>query len=549
MSMFEQERRKYSTQGPEVLRRPLAWKWREDVTRVGAETRAIRDVLPTTSGQNCLSLTGDGTPTPALRRKVGVVFSGGPAPGGHNVIAGLFDALKGLNPESQVLGFLGGPSGILQSKTLDVTQDLVDRHRNMGGFHLLGSGRTKIHKVEEFVACQKTLESHGCDGLVIIGGDDSNTNAALLAEYLRAQGSPLTVVGVPKTIDGDLKNSYVPTSFGFDTAAHVYSELVGNLAYDALSSRKYYHFVRLMGRSASHITLETALQVCPTYALISEEIAHRNTSLGEIVQEISEIVIRRAGKGIHYGVVLVPEGVVEFVPSLRRLIAALNLRLVEHSAEISRLPDSGAIVEFVMGRLDQEDARALGELPREIQHQLVWERDPHDNVQVSKIESEKLLAQMVQDHLAQRRGGDGKAVKFSALTHFFGYEGRSAAPTNFDANYTYALGQTAAALISAQRTGYMAVMRRLARSPSEWQPEGVPLSRMMTIEIKGGKPRPVIGKGLVDIQSRAFQRFVESRKDWAESDAFRFPGPIQYFGPAPVTDVAPLTVQYDEASL
>jgi diphosphate-dependent phosphofructokinase len=433
-------------------------------------------------------------------KRVGVVLSGGQAPGGHNVIAGLFDALQAFHPDSVLIGFLGGPSGIIDNEHMILDQSKIDAVRNLGGFDIIGSGRTKIETDAQLESSLETVLELKLDGLVIIGGDDSNTNAAVLANFFLDRGCNTCVVGVPKTIDGDLKNDQIEISFGHDTACRVYSELIGNLMRDAMSARKYYHFVKLMGRSASHITLECALQTHPTTALIGEEVAAKGSTLAEITTHICDTIAERANRGMHYGVILVPEGLIEFIPEIGTLIGELN-----ESQDADHLsPDS---------------SRCFGQLPRHIQEQLLLDRDPHGNVQVSRIETERLLLEMVQIEMKSR------GIKFSGVHHFFGYEGRSALPTEFDCRYTYGLGAVAALLVQHERTGYMAGFQQLSL------PTAAPITGMMGLERRHGALKPVIAKALVDLQGAPFRAFVERRARWATEDQFRFPGPIQFGGP------------------
>lgn len=458
---------------------------------------------------------------------VGVVLSGGQAPGGHNVIAGLFDALQRIHPESKLYGFLGGPKGIVENKTIPLTSDQVRPYRNQGGFDLIGSGRTKIETPEQFQAAERTARALDLDGLVIIGGDDSNTNAALLAEYFLSTGCKTCVVGVPKTIDGDLKNAFIATSFGFDTACKTYSEIIGNIARDALSAGKYYFFIKMMGRSASHVTLECALQTHPNIALIGEEILSQKKKLAEVVNDIADMICERASQGKDYGVVLVPEGIIEFIPEMKKLISELQA-LDGQNVDVTKLSAASAAC-FQL-------------LPQEIQQQLLMDRDPHGNVQVSKIETERLLIDMVANELKRRKAQGTYAGKFSPQPFFCGYEGRSCLPSNFDCQYCYALGFAAALLIANGVTGYMSSISGLARPVGEWTPCGVPLTAMMTLEQRHGKAKPVIRKSLVELDSKVFALFKEQRDAWRQQDAYRYPGPIQFFGPAELTDAVTTTL-------
>ncbi len=476
--------------------------------------------------------------SPAKAHRVGVVFSGGPAPGGHNVLCGIYDGLKKLHGDAKLYGFRGGPSGIIHNDSFEITEDHIKNIKNTGGFHFLGTGRTKLETEEQFHSCLKTAKTLQLDGLVVIGGDDSNTNAAFLAEFFKAQGSAVHVIGVPKTIDGDLKNRFVETSFGFDTAAGVYSEIVSNIAQDAMSSRKYYHFIRLMGRSASHITLETTLRTHINMAIMSEEVADKKESLGSIVKSIGEMIIARSNKGLNYGVILVPEGLIEFIEEMKLLIQDLSTQMAQMPANIS--------LSAIEAKMEQSLPPALlstyQSLPGDIRKQLLLERDPHGNVQVSLIETEKLLCDLVKKYLTDAKKDGRYKGKFSSQCHFLGYEGRCAAPSYFDACYAYSLGRNAAGLVNLQLTGYMSVIRNLNQIIREWEPIGVPLIYMMDFELRHGKQKPVIKKGLVELNSSAFRHYVDMRPSWAETDSFLFSGPLQYFGPDEVVKQTPLTI-------
>lgn len=465
---------------------------------------------------------------------VGALFSGGQAPGGHNVIAGLFDALRELHPQSQLLGFLNGPEGVLKKSTKPLNADAISSFRNLGGFHLIGSGRTKIETKEQFAQALDTVNALALDGLVIIGGDDSNTNAAALAEFFREEGCSTCVIGVPKTIDGDLKNPYVATSFGFDTACKTYSELIGNIGRDALSARKYTHFIRLMGRSASHITLECALATHPNCAFIGEEVASEKKSLKQISEELTQLIVKRVAAGKNYGVILVPEGLIEFIPEVRALIQELN-RLVADKPH--------ATASEVASLLNPQAASCFSSLPERIQEQLLLRRDPHGNVQVSFIATEQLLIELVQRNLdAMRKRGEFSG-KFSPTAHFFGYEGRSGYPSNFDCNYCEALGRGAALFIAHGLSGYLCALHDLARDPKDWGLFAVPLTRLMHMEHRKGKPTPVVRKALVDLQGPAFQRFQAERETWALEDRYLCPGPIQFYGDPALTDSVPHSIR------
>ncbi len=507
----------------------------------------LRSLFPRTYGMPAIKL-GSGTKDAASakkRRTVGIILSGGPAPGGHNVVAGLFDALKAANPDSRLIGFRGGPGGLVEDKSMDIDAALVDRYRNTGGFDMIGSGRTKIESPEQFDRALETAKRRGLDAVVVVGGDDSNTNAAVLAEFFAARGAPISVIGVPKTIDGDLKGAMIETSFGFDTATKLYSELAGNIARDSASGRKYWHFIKLMGRSASHITLECALQVRPNVAIISEEVEAKRLGLSQIVGQIADSVAGRAAKGENFGVVLVPEGLLEFVPEIKVLIDELNEILAADEEAFKALANDRQRVDFVLERLDHESKAVFEHLPEDIQAQLIWDRDPHGNVQFSRIETEKLLAEMVGRRLAlYAKEGDYKG-KYDYQTHFLGYEGRCAFPSNFDADYCYALGYTAYALVAAGLSGYLSSVRNLIAPAAEWVAGGLPLVSLMNIERRHGQDKPVIRKALVDLEGSPFKTFAASRQAWALSSAYRVPGGIQYFGPAEVADVSTETLKLE----
>lgn len=510
----------------------------------------LRGLFPRTYGMPAVRL-GSGPADASLAKKartVGIILSGGPAPGGHNVIAGIFDALKAANPASRAIGFRGGPGGLVEDKSMDIDASLVDRYRNTGGFDMIGSGRTKIETPEQFERALETAKRHKLDAVIVIGGDDSNTNAAVLAEFFAARGEPISVIGVPKTIDGDLKGAMIETSFGFDTATKLYSELAGNIARDSASGRKYWHFIKLMGRSASHITLECALQVRPNVAIISEEVEARKLGLSQIVGTIADSVAGRAAKGENFGIVLVPEGLLEFIPEIKVLIDELNEILAADEDAFKALSNDHERVAFVLDRLDHESKAVFEHLPEDIQSQLLWDRDPHGNVQFSRIETEKLLAEMVGRRLAlYTKEGDYKG-KYDFQTHFLGYEGRCAFPSNFDADYCYALGYAAFALVAAGLTGYLSSVRNLTAPASEWVAGGLPLVSLMNIERRHGQHKAVIRKALVDLEGAPFQTFAAAREAWAFSSDFRVPGGIQYFGPAEVADVVTETLRLERGS-
>ena len=500
------------------------------------------DMAPVTFGAN------GKPPASSTPLRTGVILSGGPAPGGHNVIAGLFDALKQIHPDSTVFGFLNGPDGLLKNKGIELDATTIEPFRNTGGFDIIGSGRTKLESVEDFKKALATAEARQLTSLVVIGGDDSNSNASKLAEFAKAQGSPLCIVGVPKTIDGDLKGAGIETSFGFDTACKVYSSLIGNIQRDAVSARKYWHFIKLMGRSASHIALECALQTQPNITIISEEVATKAMTLRQIVDQIAETVARRAAGGEHFGTVLIPEGLIEFVPEMGHLISELNELLASHSEEFNRVDSLPEKRAFVSAKLSAPSANLYRSLPDDIANQLILDRDPHGNVQVARIDTQRLLIDLVEARLAEMKAAGSFQGSFSPLPHYFGYEGRCAAPSNFDADYTYTLGFTAALLLRDHLTGYIANVRGLTTPACDWIAGGIPLARMMNLERRHGKMVPVIKKALVELDSPTFLEFAQHRDSWASATNYIFAGPIQYFGPAEVCDPTTLTLQLESAA-
>ena len=475
---------------------------------------------------------------------VGVILSGGQAPGGHNVISGLFDGLKSLNKANRLYGFLMGPGGLVDHNYMELTGDIIDQYRNTGGFDIIGSGRTKLETVDQFEKGLEIIKELNIRAIVIIGGDDSNTNACVLAEYYKAKGAGVQVIGCPKTIDGDLKNDWIETSFGFDTACKVYSEVIGNIQRDTNSAKKYWHFIKLMGRSASHIALECALQTQPNYCIISEEVEANNKSLNDIVAEIAQVVADRAADGNNFGSVLIPEGLIEFIPAMKKLIAELNDMLAKFPEIKDMEPD--AQHQFVVNQLNPENAETFSSLPLEVARQLSLDRDPHGNVQVSLIETEKLLSEMVAKKLADMKE-EGKFVgKFAAQHHFFGYEGRCADPSNFDADYCYALGYNAAQLVKCGATGYMSSIRNLSKPSIQWIAGGIPITMMMNIERRHGEDKPVIRKALVDLNGKPLQEFAKNRAKWAKKTCYVYPGPIQYFGPDEVCNATSRTLYYEQ---
>jgi len=548
-SALQLARYRYEPKLPESLRGQLAGAGIEfgPPTESVDNQSELKQLFRHTYGKPVATfVTGSGDETPETKPvTVGVVLSGGQAPGGHNVIAGLFDALRSLNAESRLFGFLKGPGGILDDRAIEITPSFVDEYRNTGGFDMIQSGRTKIETPEQFQKALEVCSARKLDALVVIGGDDSNTNAALLAEYFLDQGTEIQVIGVPKTIDGDLKNESIEVSFGFDTATRTYSELIGNIERDAASARKYWHFIKLMGRSASHIALECALQTQPNVCIISEEVAEHQQTLNSIVDDIVEKVKRRSENGDDFGVVLVPEGLIEFVPEMKQLIRELNALLATNAAHFATLHTYEDQSEWVNKRLSRDSSYVFSSLPNEIQRQLLMDRDPHGNVQVSRIETEKLLVEMVGDRLAEMKNRGEFDGAFSALTHFFGYEGRCAFPSNFDADYCYSLGYAACVLINAGLTGYLASVRNLARPAEEWQAGGIPLTTMMNMEERHGAMKPVIRKALVELSEAPFRRFAAHREVWALKTSFTYPGAIQYFGPPEVSDAPSMTLRLE----
>jgi pyrophosphate--fructose-6-phosphate 1-phosphotransferase len=477
--------------------------------------------------------------------RVGVILSGGQAPGGHNVIAGLYDGLKKGNPDSKLFGFLGGPSGLIDAQYVEIKDKFMDEYRNTGGFDIIGSGRTKIETPEQYAASMDTAKKMKLNAIVIIGGDDSNTNAALLAEKFLAAGMSTQVIGVPKTIDGDLKNDMIETSFGFDTACKTYSEVIGNIERDANSAKKYWHFIKLMGRSASHIGLECALQTQPNVCLVSEEIEAKKMTLRQITEYIANIVAKRAENGENFGVALIPEGLVEFVPEMKTLISELNDLLAKKTADFNKLSGFGDQAAFIIKNLSKDSADTFATLPASIAAQFLKERDPHGNVQVSLIETEKLLSSLVEAKLADMKKAGTFKGKFSALHHFFGYEGRCAFPSNFDADYCYSLGFTAFLLIAGGLTGYLSSVRNLTAPAKDWIAGGVPLTMMMNMEQRHGSQKPVIRKALVELDGKPFKEFVKNRDEWAVKTSFTYPGAIQYYGPDEVCNQPTKTLQLE----
>ncbi len=510
-----------------------------------ADTEKIAQLFPTTSNMPDLTFTAGTGAKLDKPVNVGVILSGGQAPGGHNVIAGIYDGIKSLNPESRLFGFKGGPSGLVDNEYVEIDDAFMDAYRNTGGFDMIGSGRTKLELPEQFDKGAINAQALGISAIVIIGGDDSNTNACLLAEYYKAKNIPIQVVGCPKTIDGDLKNSFIETSFGFDTASKVYSEVIGNIARDANSAKKYWHFIKLMGRSASHITLECILKTHVNLALISEEVEAKKQTLSEIVDSIAKMVAARAANKENFGVLLIPEGLIEFIPEMKILIAELNDALAKNAEAFAQITENAEKLAFVTGLLTPASAAVFASLPDAMRLQLSMDRDPHGNVQVSQIETEKLLAELVKNRLAEMKKAGEFTGKFSALTHFFGYEGRCSAPSNFDADYCYSLGYNAAAIIGSGATAYMSYVSNLVKPAADWKAGAVPLTAMMNVEHRHGADKPVIRKALVELDGKPFLAYAAKREEWAVKTSFVYPGPIQYFGPSEVCDITTETLRIE----
>ena len=549
LSPLQEERLKYQPKLPQSLSQGI-----NSLEMVeGSATQSVRDqeqikaLFTNTYGKPVVTFKVSGSAVASKARNVGVILSGGQAPGGHNVIAGLYDALKNANPNNKLYGFLGGPSGIIDGKYIEFTDEFIDQYRNTGGFDIIGSGRTKLETEDQFQESLKVCQKLGISAVVIIGGDDSNTNAALLAEWFVKNKTGIQVIGCPKTIDGDLKNEQIEISFGFDTATKTYAELIGNIQRDANSAKKYWHFIKIMGRSASHVALEAALQTQPNITLISEEVEAKQMSLESIVNYMADIIARRAANGKNFGIAIVPEGLIEFIPEMKSMIANLNDIMAELETDPSFLSatsmhDKFAIVER---RLDDDKAVVYSSLPASIKAQLLADRDPHGNVQVSRIETEKLLIEMISSRLNEMKSQGQFVGKFSAQSHFFGYEGRCAFPSNFDADYCYSLGYNAFALINNGLTGYLSSVRNLTKPAKEWIAGGIPLTMMMNMEKRHGEMKPVIQKALVKLNGPVFKQLSVNREDWAMNDRYLFPGAIQYFGPSSVCDITTRTLQLE----
>ena len=544
ISALQKERAGYQPKLPKALQGAV--KVQEGAPTQSVDNQEdIKKLFPNTYGMPLVEFVPADSANNA-KINVGIILSGGQAPGGHNVISGLFDEVKKLNPENRLYGFLMGPGGLVDHNYIEITAENLQAYRNTGGFDMIGSGRTKLEKEEQFEKGLEILRKLDIKAVVIIGGDDSNTNACVLAEYYAAKQYGVQVIGCPKTIDGDLKNDQIETSFGFDTATKTYSELIGNIERDCNSARKYWHFIKLMGRSASHIALECALQTQPNICLVSEEIESKDQTLNDIVEYIAGVVAYRAEQGNNFGVVLIPEGLIEFIPAIGRLIQELNDLLAAHGADYLNL-DKDAQRKYILEHLSAENKATFETLPEGVARQLSLDRDPHGNVQVSLIETEKLISEMVAAKLDQWKKEGKYAGKFSPLHHFFGYEGRCAAPSNFDAAYCYALGSSAAQLIANGKTGYMAIVKNTTAPADQWKAGGVPITMMMNMERRNGEMKPVIRKALVELDGAPFKTFAAQREKWAKETCYVYPGPIQYWGPSSVCDQTTKTLELEQA--
>lgn len=549
LSPLQKFRYQYVPKLPGMLRNGIS----EICVKEGAETSSVRDqekikaLFPNTYGKKEIIFQKGKNTSAAKKQVVGVILSGGPAPGGHNVISGLYDALKASNKENVLLGFKNGPAGLVEDNCVVLDDATIDAYRNTGGFDIIGSGRTKLETQEQFKVAAEVCKKRGVTAVVIIGGDDSNTNAAVLAEYFAANNTGVQVIGCPKTIDGDLKNEDIECSFGFDTATKTYSELIGNIQRDANSGKKYWHFIKVMGRSASHVALECALECQPNICLISEEVAEKKMSLSQIANYIADSVVARANNGMNFGVAIIPEGVVEFVPEFSVLIQEINELLAGSKADkFNELPTWKDKYEFIEKGLTKDSMAVFAILPEAIQQQLFLERDPHGNVQVSLIESEKLFSALVKDVLAERKKNGTYNGKFGALHHFLGYEGRCAFPSNFDADYCYSLGYNAFMLIQYGYTGYLSKISNLSKPAEEWVAGGMPITKMMNMERRHGHDKPVIRKALVELDGKPFKYFAANRDVWAVETAYTFPGAIQYYGPTEVCDLTTRTLALEK---
>ena len=548
-SPLQKARYEYSPKLPGMLRSGIS----EISVKEGAPTQSVADqekikaLFPNTYGEKEITFVKGQNTSAAKKQVVGVILSGGQAPGGHNVICGLYDALKATDKDNVLIGFKGGPSGLIDDNYIVFEDDYIDKFRNTGGFDIIGSGRTKLETQEQFKIAAEVCKKHGITAIVIIGGDDSNTNAAVLAEYFAAHNTGVQVIGCPKTIDGDLKNEDIECSFGFDTATKTYSELIGNIERDANSAKKYWHFIKVMGRSASHVALECALETQPNICLVGEEVAAKKMSLSAVADQIADSVVKRAAKGMNFGVVIIPEGIVEFIPEFSSLIAEINELLAGSRSEaFNALSSWDEKYAFIENGLSKESMAVFAILPQSIQQQLFLERDPHGNVQVSLIESEKLFSELVRDKLSQMKKAGTYNGKYSALHHFFGYEGRDAFPSNFDADYCYSLGYNAFMLIQYGYNGYLSKVSNLSKPAEEWIAGGMPITKMMNIERRNGEDKPVIRKALVELDGKPFRYFEANREKWASETCYKYPGAIQYFGPAAVCDLTTVTLALEK---
>ena len=550
LSPLQKARYEYVPKLPGMLRNGIAEiaVKEGDATTSVADQEKIKELFPNTYGEPEITFVKGENTSEAKKQVVGVILSGGQAPGGHNVVCGLYDALKATNKENVLIGFKGGPSGLIEDKFIVFDDEYIDQYRNTGGFDIIGSGRTKLETEEQFAIATEVCKKHGITAIVIIGGDDSNTNACVLAEYMAAHKTGVQVIGCPKTIDGDLKNEDIEISFGFDTATKTYSEMIGNIERDCNSAKKYWHFIKVMGRSASHVALECALECQPNICLISEEVKEKKQSLSEIADYIADAVEKRAAKGQNFGVVVIPEGVVEFVPEFSVLIGEINELLAGSKADaFNALPTWAEKYAFIEKGLTKESMAVFAILPQAIQQQLFLERDPHGNVQVSLIDYQKLNAALVGDKLKVRKEAGTYTGKYATQTHFFGYEGRCAFPSNFDADYCYSLGYNAFMLIQYGYNGYLSKVSNLSKPAEEWIAGGMPITKMMNIERRHGEDKPVIRKALVELDGKPFQYFAAHRDEWAENTCYTFPGAIQYYGPTEVCDLTTRTLALEKA--
>ena len=546
ISNLQKARYEYKPKLPNVLKNiSLVKVIKGKLTSSVSDADELKNIFPNTFGLPLINFVV-GKKQNSEPINVAVILSGGQAPGGHNVIAGIFDSLKKLNNKSKLFGFLGGPSGLIDNEYIEILGDLINEFRNTGGFDIIGSGRTKSEKEEQFEEVLVNLKKLNISALVIIGGDDSNTNAGILAEYYEKNNSGVQVIGVPKTIDGDLKNDMIEASFGFDTATKVYNELIGNIQRDANSAKKYWHFIKLMGRSASHIALECGLQTHANITIISEEVENKHYSLQDIVEYIANVIVKRSDAGKDFGDVIIPEGLIEFIPDMKKLISSINNLLEANKVEFEKINELEEKRKFVLSKLENDLQNIYAMLPKDIASQMIMERDPHGNVQVSLIETEKLLIELVGKKLSEYKKAGKYNGKFSARNHFFGYEGRCAAPTNFDADYTYSLGYSATVLIAAKVTAYMVSIRNLSMESSKWLPGGVPLTSMMNIENRKGGNKPVIKKALVELEGKPFKELVANRSKWELENDYVYQGSIQYFGPSEIVDKRTRTLELEK---